>query len=102
SRPARPSGSRQDNAGNHPSHPTGRAQDAIGCDARGMGQRYAARCGSADDIILEKVVHHGGTEFTEFFKDKFLLSAPEGWAPGFIQSFGFSLCSPCLRVGTDE
>ena len=47
SRPARPSGSRQDDAGNHASHPTGWPHDARGRDARGVGQRYAARGGSS-------------------------------------------------------
>src|SRR6266849_3604299 len=51
SRPARPSGSRQDNAGNHKSHPTGWAHDATGRDARGVGQRYAARSGSSYSTV---------------------------------------------------
>jgi len=46
------SGSRQDNAGNHKSHPTGRAHDATGRDAGGVGQRHAARCGSSYFIIV--------------------------------------------------
>src|SRR6516165_604792 len=50
--PARPSRSRQDNAGNHKSHPPGWAQDAKGRDARGVGQRYAARCGSPYSLIV--------------------------------------------------
>src|SRR6266446_2824443 len=49
--PDHPSGSCQDNARNHKSHPTGWAQDASGRDARGMGQRYAARCGWSYSII---------------------------------------------------
>src|SRR5882672_7157081 len=52
SRPARPSGSRQDNAANHPSHPTGWAHDATGRDARGVDQRYAARRGSSYSIVV--------------------------------------------------
>jgi hypothetical protein len=55
SRPARPSGSCQDNAGNHTSHPPGWAHDATGRDARGVGQRYAARRGSLYSTILESV-----------------------------------------------
>ena len=51
-RPARPSGSRQDNSGNHKSHPTGWAHNASGRDAGGVGQRYAARCGSSHFIIV--------------------------------------------------
>jgi hypothetical protein len=44
--------STQDNAGNHPSHPTGRAHDAIGRDASGVGQRYAARRGSPYSVTV--------------------------------------------------
>jgi hypothetical protein len=42
SRPARPSGSREDDGGNHPPHPAGGQDDASGRDGRGVGQRYAA------------------------------------------------------------
>ena len=54
-RPARPSGSCQDNAGNHTSHPTGWAHDATRRDAGGVGQRYAARYGSSYSIIVARV-----------------------------------------------
>src|SRR4029077_14125527 len=53
------------------SHPTGRAHDATGRDARGVGQRYAARCWSSYSIIVAWVngavrsdiaCKHAGTE----------------------------------------
>ena len=47
----RPSGSHQNDAGDHAAHPPGWSHDAGGRDARGMGQRHAARCGSSHPAI---------------------------------------------------
>src|SRR5215831_11387073 len=51
-RPARPPRSCQDNAGNQKSRPAGRVPGASGRDARGLGQRYAARCRPSYSIIV--------------------------------------------------